>query len=388
MPESRSVDPPREVASHTIAQMGVWIELFYDLVFVAAILVFSSAVSHLHDGARIGWVVIVFAAVWWIWLSTTIFTNRFRMTDLGHRLLLLLQMFFVVLIAIEARAGVVEDEAYLAVTYGALVGTVAAMYWRAWRQGGPDSAFAGHLAALNAVAAALFVVAAPLPETVRIAVAAVGIAVVVLPAIARSGRLSEFPTIDEEHLVERLGAFTIIVCGESFVKVAIAVSDSTVDGVDVVALAFQFVLTFALWASYFEDIPHAGLNQRRAGPWLACHLLTQLGIAGTAIGVSKLVALGFFEQLPAEDILEIMATLALVYLGLAGIGLCTRRRPIRPLLVLRLVTALVVALAGVAAWQLPWFDLLEGVAALTLVAVGHAFLVARLRAKTAVVVLD
>ena len=110
MSESRPVDPPREVASHTLAQMGVWIELFYDLVFVAAILVFSSAVSHLHDGTRIGWVVIVFAAVWWIWLSTTVFTNRFRMTDLGHRLLLLLQMFLVVLIAIEARAGVVEDE--------------------------------------------------------------------------------------------------------------------------------------------------------------------------------------------------------------------------------------------------------------------------------------
>jgi len=47
--------------------------------------------------------------------------------------------------------------------------------------------------------------------------------------------------------------------------------------------------------------------------------VTQLGIAGTAIGVSKLVALGFFEQLPAEDILEIMATLDVVYLGLAGI---------------------------------------------------------------------
>jgi low temperature requirement protein LtrA len=377
-------EPRREVASHTLVQMGVWLELFYDLVFVAAILVFSSAVSHLHDGARIAWVVIVFAAVWWIWLSTTVFTNRFRMTDLGHRILLLLQMFFVVLIAMEARAGVVDDEAYLALVYGALVGTVAAMYWRAWRQHGPDSAFARHLALLNGSAAVLFVVAAPMPEALRLLVAAAGMAVVVLPAIARSSRLSEFPAIDEDHLVDRLGAFTIIVCGESFVKVAIAVSNSTVDGVDVVALAFQFVLTFALWASYFEDIPHAGLNQRRVGPWLACHLLAQLGIAGTAIGVSKLVSLGFFEQLPAEDILEIMGTLVLVYLALAGIGVCTRRRPIRPLLVLRLVTALVVALAGLAAWQLPWFDLLEGVAMMTFIAVVHAFLVARLRARTVV----
>lgn len=388
MSDQPQPETTHRVASHTIVQMGVWIELFYDLVFVAAILVFSSAVSHLHDGARIGWVVIVFSAVWWVWLSTTIFANRFRMTDLGHRLLILMQMFLVVLIAMEARAGVVDDAAYLAVAYGLLVGTVAAMYWRAAHQGGPHAPFARQLATLNTIAAACFIVAAPLPEGARIGLAAVGLAVVVLPAVIRSSRLAEFPPIDERHLVERLGAFTIIVCGESFVKVAIAVSDNTVNGVDVVALAFQFVLTFALWASYFEDIPHAGINQRRLAPWLSFHLLTQLGIAGTAIGVSKLVALGFLDHLPAEDVLEIMATLALVYLGLAGIGVCTRRRPIRPLLLLRLATALIVVLVGFGAWKLPWLDLIEGVAALTVVAIAHAFLVAHLRAKTDVVALD
>jgi low temperature requirement protein LtrA len=182
-----------------------------------------------------------------------------------------------------------------------------------------------------------------------------------------------------------MGAFTIIVCGESFVKVAIAVSGSKVDGVDVVALAFQFVLTFALWACYFEDIPYAGVNQRRLAPWLGLHLVVQLGIAGTAIGVSKLVQIDLLSHLPAEDILEIMVTLAVVYLGLAGLGACTRRRPIGPLVALRLATAVVVGLVGVAAWKIPWTDLLEGVAALTVVAVVHAFLVAHLRADTVVV---
>jgi low temperature requirement protein LtrA len=210
-------------------------------------------------------------------------------------------------------------------------------------------------------------------------------AVMIVPALFRSTRLAEFPPIDEGHLVERLGAFTIIVCGESFVKVAIAVSGNTVDGVDIVALAFQFVLTFALWASYFEDIPQAGVNQRRLTPWLGLHLVVQLGIAGTAIGVSKLVQLDLLEQLPAEDILEIMATLAVVYLGLAGLGVCTRRRPRRPLFVLRITTAVAVALVGLGAWKVSWVDLVEGVALLTVVAVAHAVLVARLGAETVVV---
>jgi low temperature requirement protein LtrA len=371
-----------EVVSYTLEQMGVWLELFYDLVFVAAILVFSSAVSHLHDAARIAWVVAVFSAVWWVWLSTTMFTNRFHMADLGHRLLVLAQMILVALVAMEARAGVVDDEVLLLCSYAALVATLAIMYWRAARARGPYAAFAGKLARVHAVAAVCFLVAAPLPEAGRIAGAAVGMAVMIVPAAVRSINLSDYPPVDEGHLVDRMGAFTIIVCGEAFVKVAIAVSDSTIDGIDVAALAFQFILTFALWASYFEDIPFAGIDQRRFGGWCTCHLLTQLGIAGTAIGVSKLVSLGFFDHLPAEDILEIMATLCLVYLGLAGIGVCTRRRPRRPLLVLRLTTAIVVAIAGVLAWQLPWFELLEGVAMLTVVALVHAFLVARVRSET------
>lgn len=378
-------EPQHQVSSYTLEQLGVWLELFYDLVFVAAILVFSSAVSHLHDAGRITWVVAVFCAVWWVWLSTTMFTNRFHMADVVHRGLLLAQMIMVALVAMEARAGVPDDEVLLLCTYAALVATVAIMYWRAAIAHGPHAAFARRLAVIHAVAAACFVASIALPEDGRIVGAAIGMLVMIAPAARRSIRLVEFPPIDEEHLVDRLGAFTIIVCGEAFVKVAIAVSNSTVNGIDVVALAFQFILTFALWASYFEDIPFAGIDLDRFAPWISFHLLMQLGIAGTAIGVSKLVAEGFFEQLPAEDILEIMATLCMVYIGLAGIGIATRRRPRRPLLLLRLGTALAVAVIGLVAWQAPWFELLEGVAMLTLAALAHAVLVPRLRSRTELV---
>ena len=94
------------------------------------------------------------------------------------------------------------------------------------------------------------------------------------------------------------------------------------------------------------------------------------------------MASGFFDHLPAEDILEIMATLALVYLGLAGIGVSTRRRPLRPLFLLRLGTAAAVVVIGIVAWQAPWFELLEGVAMLTVAALVHAFVVPPLRSRT------
>ena len=67
--------------------------------------------------------------------------------------------------------------------------------------------------------------------------------------------------------------------------------------------------------------------------------------------------------------------LALFYVALAGIGACTRRRPTGALAVLRLATAMAVAVVGVAAWWIPWIHMEEALPILTVVAIVHAFAV-------------
>src|SRR5215510_3321128 len=126
------------VPSPTRTSMIGWLELFYDLVFVAAILVLSSAVSHLHDVSKILLVVAVFTSLWWIWLSTTLFEDRHRTDDQPQRLLVLSQMFLVAVVAMEANAGVVRDAQYLSVAYALLLLSVAAMYGRVPRRGAPS----------------------------------------------------------------------------------------------------------------------------------------------------------------------------------------------------------------------------------------------------------
>jgi low temperature requirement protein LtrA len=369
--------PKRRAVRTPAAQLAAWLELFYDLVFVAAILVLSSAVSHLHQPGRVAWVVAVFASLWWIWLQTTLFTNRYQFDDMTHRILVLIQMFLVILVAMEATEGVVRDGAYLSLTYAALLATVVLMYARAARARVPGTAYATRRAYYLGASAALFLVAAAVPG-VRGVVWAVAIAVGAGPL----GTRDDVPGIDEHHLFERMGALTIIVCGEAFVKVAIAVSIGTVEDVDVISLAFEFILVFAIWLAYFQDIPFAGLRPNRLTGWLACHLVLQIGIAGTAIGVARLVKAEPFDHLPAEEILEITATLASVYLALALLGLCTRRAPARPEFVLRLSTCAATVVVGTVAWAIPWVDLVEGVAALTVVAVVHAALSVRLTRRT------
>jgi low temperature requirement protein LtrA len=239
------------------------------------------------------------------------------------------------------------------------------------------------MAALHGVAAVVLLVSVPFPETLQLVLTCVAFAVLLVPAVVRAARPLDYPPLDQIHLVERMGEFTIIVCGESFVKVAI-VASTALEGINAVTLAFQFVLTFALWASYFEDIPHAGIEDRRLGPWVGLHLVAQLCIAGIAIVVSKLVDFGLLKHLDNAEILEVAILLAGFYLAIAGIGSSTRRRPVRPLLLLRVVTAAVVAVVGVLAWVIPFVELTETVVMMTVIAVAHAVFVAKLRSRTQV----
>jgi low temperature requirement protein LtrA len=367
-------------------QMPRWIELFYDLIFVAALLIFSVAVTHVHPSSGIIWLVLVFAALWWVWFMTTACANRFNIADLPHRLLLLFQMLVIVLMAMEARVSVVGDSAYLAAEYGLLLLTVGFMYFRAARLGGSSGrGYAMPLAVLNAVSAALLFVAVPLPESGRLILSAVSLVLLVIPSMVMFQRTDDLSGSGEGHLLERMGAFTLIVCGEAFVEIAISVSDASLDTVNVTALVFEFILVFALFTSYFDDIPAAGVNQRRFAWWTSLHLVTQIGIAGTAVSAYKLINLQISQRLPDFEILWLTATLAIIYLALAGVGVCTRRRPAGPLAAARVMTAAGVAIAGVAAWQIPWIRMVEALPIFAAIVVIHAFVAVRLRTQTRVI---
>jgi low temperature requirement protein LtrA len=286
----------------------------------------------------------------------------------------------------EARVSVAGDSAYLAAEYGLLLLAVGLMYFRAARSGRSSSrGYAMRLAVLNAVSAACFFVAVPLPESGRLILSAGALVLLVIPSIIMLHRVRDFSDSDERHLVDRMGAFTLIVCGEAFVEIAISVSGATISTVDVEALAFEFILVFALFTSYFDDIPAAGLNQRRFGWWAALHLVAQIGIAGTAVAASKLINLNTSHRLPDIEILRLTATLAIFYLALAGVGVCTRRRPAARLAMARVTTAVAVVIAGVAAWWIPWIHLAEALPILAAIAVIYALAAIRLRARTHVI---
>lgn len=82
---------------------ATWLELFYDLVFVVAIAQLAHNLSNDVSLSGFSGFVVLFIPVWWAWIGTTFYANRFDSDDIGHRLLTGLQMVAIAAIAVNIR---------------------------------------------------------------------------------------------------------------------------------------------------------------------------------------------------------------------------------------------------------------------------------------------
>lgn len=301
----------------------------------------------------------------------TLHANRFPADDFVYRFLLLVQMFLVALFAMAASDGIHVESEFVSVCYGLLTLSVALTYARSSRTNTVKADFARRRAMEYVLATAIFVVAGFLPEGVRIAAWVLGLAVTIAPAIAHA---TTAPPLSEPNLIERLGALTIIMCGEAFVKVALAANDNSLDNIDVVTVALEFVLVFAVWATYFDDVPKAGVSETPGGRsgWLASHLLLHLGIVGVAIGVARFVTLHPGQDIPTDDVAAVAVPMAFIYVALICLSRVSHRRPLGRLIVLRLVAVLASAVIVLLAQCANWFDTYWSVAAFAFVGITEA----------------
>jgi low temperature requirement protein LtrA len=364
-----------------------WLELFYDLVAVASIVTFSDAISGRSQSDVIGVVAAAAAAVWWIWLTTTLFANRYRVDDEPQRVVVLVQMLLLTMIALLVGDGLESHEGSASILYGLLCLSVAVMYARQVRRAGALGALARARRGQFAVAAALFVAAGIADGPVRYGVWIVAFALIVVPGIAyRFGRERGEAPIDAAHLVERLGLLTIIVLGESFVKVSLLAADGNLERLDLIVLGALFAVVFAMWWSYFDDIPDAGLpnDVNRMRGWVFGHLLLQVCLVGIAVGYAKLLQLDLGHTVSFDKMMLTVGTLFGAYLGLALIGACTRRVPIKPLLMLRVGSALILVPVAVLVWRVEWVDVDSTAIFLALFALVHGAVATALRRSTSV----
>ena len=78
---------------------STWLELFFDLCFVAAFAALADGLHHDPTMQGLWHFALLFVPVWWAWMEFTWFATAWDNDDLFHRLAMLLAMLLVIVMA-------------------------------------------------------------------------------------------------------------------------------------------------------------------------------------------------------------------------------------------------------------------------------------------------
>jgi low temperature requirement protein LtrA len=302
---SPSADPARParrslLRSRTAGAVKVTnIELFFDLVFVYAVTQLSHTLLHGLNVVGALQVLLLFLAVWWVWVFTSWVTNWLDPERPLVRLLLLALMLAGLLLSMALPEAFGERGLLFAGAYVFMqVGRTLFVLWALGDDAPANTRNFQRIAVWLAVSGALWLLGGWLDgkERALLWVAALALEYIgpalafAVPGLGRSSTADW--DIDGGHLAERCSLFVIIALGESVLVTGSSFADTAWQPQAVLAFVSAFVGSVAMWWIYFDlgaergsrAIRHAadpGRTARAAYTYL--HLLIVAGIIVGAV---------------------------------------------------------------------------------------------------------
>jgi low temperature requirement protein LtrA len=300
---------------------ATWLELFYDLVFVVTVSQLSHYLFHDVSLSNFFGFLFLFIPVWWSWIGTTFFATRFYSDDLGHRLLLLLQMGGAGAMAVNISGAFNNTFSGFALSYAFMRLILVIEYVRVFRTI-KSSESANPLVKRYiigfSIAAIIWLISAFVPITeIRFALWVIGLIIDFATPISTSKLTSKFsPHIS--HLPERMGLFTLIVLGESIVGIVNGMTEQIWDVYSVIEASLGLCISFSLWWLYFDSTGRLPIQiLREKGRislyliWLYTHFPLVVAITAVGVGIRRLVSSEQHSVLSTSDLWLICGSVAI-----------------------------------------------------------------------------
>jgi low temperature requirement protein LtrA len=235
------------------------LELFFDLAFV--LVVAELAIGLREDVSLAGMLEFagLFTTVWWSWVSSTLYANRFDHDDVVYRLYKLGGMAAVIGLASCASEATGERFGIFVACQLLLRAMLLLQYHRAYRHVPVARPVARLYLLGTAVGALLWALSVTVPRPAGLVLWAAAVLFEALVPLLATRHSADVP-LHVEHLPERFALFVILVLGESVAGIAHGLYDATWTPAAIPVAVLSFVLAAALWWSYFD---HAGARAKR-----------------------------------------------------------------------------------------------------------------------------
>jgi low temperature requirement protein LtrA len=329
---SDAVHPPQLWPADHKQRRATWMELFFDLIFVAAVAEIGKSLSADFSLTGLFRYSFLFVLIWWAWSGHTLFTTRFDSDDLVQRSFILLQSFIAAVMAANARDALdSRSSAGFGAAYAGMRLILVGQYLRA-RHIPQTRDLTTRFAAGFGIAAAVWIASAFTEAPVRYWLWTFALFIDFLtPWLAERHGLNAPP--HAEHYPERFGLFTIILLGEFVTEVMRGIASHEYWSPSAAITAFAGIaFVFSLWWWYFDRADGAGerhvrsrREQRIFSLWSYSHLPLFISIGVAGVGFKHLIALQDGEHLHHAEGVILFLAVAVSMIALATIGASSNR---------------------------------------------------------------
>jgi low temperature requirement protein LtrA len=293
---------------------ATWLELFFDLVFVVIISQLSHFLLHEISLLRFLEFLFLFIPVWWAWTGVTFYSTRFYSDDVGHRLLLLLQMGGAGAMAVNISGAFNNTFSGFAISYAFMRFILIVEYIRVYKSStiktliSPKPLLKRYIFGFSIGALIWFISAFVTTSEIRIGLWIIGLIIdFATPITVRKLQPQYAPNIS--HLPERMGLFTLIVLGESIVSIVIGMTDQQWNLYSVIVSSLGLCVSFSLWWLYFDSsgrLPIQILIEKSNVViyfiWLYIHFPLVVAITAVGVGIRHLISNEQYSPLTASDL--------------------------------------------------------------------------------------
>ena len=302
---------------------STWLQLFFDLVYVAILVELGNNLAHDLTSQGLLEFALLFIPIWWSWLEFVDYGRRYPIDDIGQRILTVLYMAIMLLLAFEIHSLTGTSTTTFLFTYGLSKFVLALMYVRAWTHYPSYRHLASHrLLGYTVVGLLWIAIAFIAPSNLWLWVLPIVIGML-LPLFIRlshkiTGRSNlPGPPIKYQFTLHRFGELTIIVLGEFFIKLVASSAGRELSIVNYFIGAGLLAISVSLWWLYFDHLEHANLAKVGSQPQIWAYAHYPFMAAITAYGVVGNKIFAALPRVPLDDTRRLLFTCALATAVLA-----------------------------------------------------------------------
>ncbi len=269
---------------------ATWLELFFDLIFVVVVAEMAHTLGGNPTRAGVFQFILLFIPLWWTWIGSTYYNDRFETNDMSDRVFHFVLMLGVAGMGFYAHHGMGETSVGFALSYILCRIVITYLWWWGGHYNPEARPMTNIFVVTFSLSAALWTVSIFMPLSVRFTLWVAALALELGGALATMHAQSHLPPLSPTHLPERFGIFTILVLREPIAGVLESLGE--VESGLTLPLAIDatlgLLLALLLWWIYFDQISEQPLRKRTVVrfAWGYLHLPLTMGI--TTIGAAML----------------------------------------------------------------------------------------------------